>query len=46
MTPLKFAHPKRSPSPDGEKTRQVLQTVCMALALASTILLFRAVSLL
>jgi hypothetical protein len=46
MAPLKFVHPGLSPSPEGERTRQVLQTVCMALALASAVLLIRAVSLL
>jgi hypothetical protein len=46
MTPLKFAHPEPPPSPDGKRTRQALQTVCMALALASATLLIRAVSFL
>jgi hypothetical protein len=46
MAPLKFAHPDLPPSPDGERTRRVLQTICMALALASATLLIRAVSLL
>jgi hypothetical protein len=46
MAPLKFAHPGLSPSPDGERTRQVLQTVCMALALASATVLIRIISFL
>ncbi|GAB1718000.1 MAG: hypothetical protein NTAFB05_30420 [Nitrobacter sp.] len=46
MAPLKFARPGLFPSPERERTRQVLQTVCMALALASAVLLIRAVSVL
>jgi hypothetical protein len=44
MAPLKFAHPGRSPSPDGEGARQVLQTVCMALVLAILTLAARLIS--
>jgi hypothetical protein len=44
MTMLKFAHSRLSPSPDGERTRQILQTVCMALVLAIVTLAARLIS--
>jgi hypothetical protein len=44
MTPLKLDRPGRSPLPDGERTRQVFQTICMALVLAIVTLAARLVS--